>query len=297
MQRIARVRTAFGRRCNKQPRGARVCVLTRRLDHASAPRSQAHRRASSSGTAACDAIPVVDIGAWVDPQGRQECRHRVAAEWDAAMTRCGFAVITGHGVESRVTDALDASARKFFELPLAGKAVHGDPNVYGPEGYTCEGVEAVERSAAVSNRRRGDGDHSRPPAADVPPDPVESFVFQQPPPSAADAQHGRPMPSHPRDLVSAAREYWSAMDSVLESLHRLSAHALGQEPDFFQRPFAYPNRNSLRLAYYPSRAHNGVSRVASGTLLHWSLLITFVWSCHLQHRARSHGTVPTRITR
>ena len=211
---------------------------------------------ASSAGAGAEAIPVVDIGAWVSPSGDEERRRRVAAEWDAAMTRCGFAVITGHGVESRVTDALDATARRFFEQPLESKTRHGDANVYGPEGYTCEGVEAVERSAAVSNQRRNN-EGSRSDVQDVPPDPVESFVFQQPPPRDGDTGHGRPMPTQPPALMPSAREYWHAMDSVLATLHRLSAHVLGLEPTFFDTPFAYPNRNSLRLAYYPPRPHGG----------------------------------------
>ena len=64
-----------------------------------------------------DAVPVVDIGPFLDGSARE----RVAAEVAAACEDIGFLVVTGHGVPQALIDDLDSVSREFFDLPLDEK--------------------------------------------------------------------------------------------------------------------------------------------------------------------------------
>ena len=203
-------------------------------------------RAMSSAAGA--SIPVVDVSAWTHSESSADDQRIAAQAWDEAMKEFGFAIVVGHGVGEGTVAALDAVSRAFFSLPSYEKSRHGDSGVYGPEGYTRQGVEAVERSSSIKTPGTKERD-----AVEAPPDPVESFVFQAPPPPNLAGAGGRPLPRKPATLLPAAHAYWQSMDILLASLHRMSAAALGIDSDFFEEPYRYPNGNALRLAWYPSR--------------------------------------------
>jgi len=110
---------------------------------------------------------------------------------------------------------------------------------YGPYGnsrggYTPIGLEAVSRSL--------DG------TATIPPDAVESYVYNR--------QNCLEKTSEKRSMLSV--EYFTEMESLLKTLHRISATALGLENiDFFEDYYssqAPSSGNALRFAHYPPQS-------------------------------------------
>ena len=120
------------------------------------------------------AVPTVDISPFTAPaQHSDAARRAVGQEWDAAMTNVGFAMITGHGVDPGIVDALRRGAHSFFGGPADAKQRY----CYGPYGnplggFTSMGVEAVARSR---DDHGSDGGATQTTAL---PDLVESFVFK-----------------------------------------------------------------------------------------------------------------------
>ena len=120
------------------------------------------------------AVPTVDISPFTAPEAHtDDARRAVGQEWDAAMTNVGFAMITGHGVDPAIVDALRRGAHSFFGGPADAKQKY----CYGPYGnplggFTAMGVEAVARSR---DDHGSDGGATQTTAL---PDLVESFVFK-----------------------------------------------------------------------------------------------------------------------
>ena len=120
------------------------------------------------------AVPTVDISPFTAPEAHSDdARRAVGKEWDAAMTNVGFAMITGHGVDPSIVDALRRGAHSFFGGPADAKQRY----CYGPYGnplggFTGMGVEAVARSR---DDHGSDGGAKQTTAL---PDLVESFVFK-----------------------------------------------------------------------------------------------------------------------
>lgn len=66
-----------------------------------------------------DSLPVIDIGALV---GGADVPTAVASELHQACRQVGFFYVSGHGVDPKLIERLDVSARTFFALPEAEKA-------------------------------------------------------------------------------------------------------------------------------------------------------------------------------
>ena len=85
------------------------------------------------------AVPTVDISPFTAPaQHSDAARRAVGQEWDAAMTNVGFAMITGHGVDPAIVDALRQGAHSFFAGPADAKQKY----CYGPYGNPLGGFTA-----------------------------------------------------------------------------------------------------------------------------------------------------------
>ena len=184
-------------------------------------------------------VPTVDMAPFVDWAAHDDAARAAAAgAWDRAMSEVGFAFIVGHGVSEEVVGAMRRGALSFFAQDAAAKAAYSY-GAYGNPlgGYTGVGTEAVARS------RDGHGSDSGGGAAlkAAPPDLVESFIFKP-------REMTRPKPA---SLDAPGRVYHAALLGVLESLHKLTAAALGLPSTFFD-PFYDPSPEvSLRLAYCP----------------------------------------------
>jgi isopenicillin N synthase-like dioxygenase len=184
-------------------------------------------------------VPIVDISPFVNvPAHDDEARRIVAAEWDAAMTRVGFAIVIGHGVDPNIISELRDSAMNFFLQDEETKKSYN----HGPYGNPFGGYTGMN-SEAVSQTRDGHGsDGGGGNVGMVVPDLVESFVFK---PEST-------MPKPPL-LEKTGMAYHAALLQVLSSLHELTAASLGLPSDFFV-PYYEPHEPtavSLRLSYYP----------------------------------------------
>ena len=76
----------------------------------------------------------------------------VAATIDAALREVGFLLVTGHGVDPAVKDALFEQMRDFFALDRAAKEALAIGNSPCHRGYVGFGTEALEGGVG---RRRG----------------------------------------------------------------------------------------------------------------------------------------------
>ncbi|MFP5488091.1 MAG: isopenicillin N synthase family dioxygenase [Acidimicrobiia bacterium] len=79
-----------------------------------------HPRSDRSGGPS--ALPLIDVGALLDPGADDSAVDAVAREIDAACRSLGFFRITGHGISLDRFGALDAASRQFFALPDEAKA-------------------------------------------------------------------------------------------------------------------------------------------------------------------------------
>ena len=96
------------------------------------------------------AVPVIDISAY--RSGDTAARHRLAAEVDRICGEIGFMVISGHGVDPELIDAVEEISRAFFDLPLEEKMriVRPAPDV--TRGYMP--IKAEVLGAQPRRRRR-----------------------------------------------------------------------------------------------------------------------------------------------
>lgn len=83
-------------------------------------------------------IPVLDFGAW-HSDGLP--RARFVQALGASLSRYGFVVITGHGVDQAVIDRAFATAAEVFALPERAKHLYQHPECAFQRGYTPFGRE------------------------------------------------------------------------------------------------------------------------------------------------------------
>lgn len=198
--------------------------------HASKLGSVSHSSCAQPAT-----VPLIDISAFTEAPTDESTRSAVAAEWDAAMSDVGFAVINGHGVPARVISDLREAANDFFALDLAAKQQFTFGDYGNPDGgYTAVGSEAVARTRDDHGSDGGADWDSVAATADL----VQSFVFRAHAPT-------------PPSIMQAAIAYEKELKRVLQALHQLTATALKLPLDFFD-PYYSPHADvSLRLASYP----------------------------------------------
>ena len=93
--------------------------------------------APSTGSSPPSAVPIVDVAAFRHSPHPDSDPAAIAAAraMGEAFERCGFVVITGHGLPVELGDELYAKSAAFHDLPLATKIKcqnfipHGDENV------------------------------------------------------------------------------------------------------------------------------------------------------------------------
>lgn len=212
------------------------------------------------------ALATVDLSAYA-----REGNTTALAALDAALRDEGMVLIEGHGIPADVVADMGRTMATFFAQNIEVKRNFGDSRVYGPEGYTERGVEAVARS-------RG--------ATDAPPDAVESFTFSTPPADRETLQGIDP------ELVAAGRRYWEEMSRFLQVLHNATEDLLGLRRGFMSE-FYTPSTNVLRLARYPEvPMASDVFRYGEHTdYLTFTLLKVFDQAPGLQLRTRGGDLV------
>jgi isopenicillin N synthase-like dioxygenase len=220
-------------------RGEEACASG--LDAASAPDFPSID--ISPYAASAPDFPSIDIRPWLAPDDSPLAagRDASAASWDKAMREWGFARVTGHGVPPEEVDRLRQAALAFFDLPAERKRPFSSGGSYGPEGWTEIGIESVGRTATDAPGAKG---------AKAPPDLVENLVIRHKPPAHASELATRPkIPPH---LYDPLMSYWDRMETILRSLHAMSARALGQPASVFEDAYRNTTANALRFAHYPA---------------------------------------------
>lgn len=207
-------------------------------------------------------LPIIDLGAWVAGQlptsvnALSEEQKYVCRQWDDALSRDGFVVLVNHGIEEDTFDTLNMEARSFFARPLEER-MEFNHGAYGhPKGgYSPPGYEKVALSVIEGDQTEGATQEIK---KKVKFDPVENFVFTSRP-SAFEKPTTREPSACP---FNTADSYYQQAESLLRTLHYLSAASLGlSDITFFDRCYDMTradseglgkNGNALRLAHYPA---------------------------------------------
>ncbi len=181
-------------------------------------------------------IPVIDLVPWLsdDP----EARARTAAAVDAALSRAGFLLVTGHGVSLEMRESVRAAARAFFALPTEVKQRFSVG--VGGRGWLAKGAEANGYSEGT----------------ETPPDLKESWTVGADRPTG-DAEiddfwfrpNRWPTEEAPA-LQRTVEAYLARMQVVADEVLRLLAAALGEEPTFFTDRTRHPTY-TLNVNWYP----------------------------------------------
>ena len=194
------------------------------------------------GADARPAVPVIHIASYL--HGSAEDRARVAAEVNRACSEVGFFVVTGHGVDPQLTEALRGVSTAFFDLPEEEKRRYTS-NPGRTMGYVPMGRENL--AATLGKTRPADVkevfDICRP---DVPADeyytsPMGRRLFRP-----------YPWPDRPEQFREVWTQYYRTMERLAADMMRLFADALGLPSDYFadrtNRSVDY-----LRVINYPAQ--------------------------------------------
>lgn len=167
------------------------------------------------------------------PDGLNGAQRATVAAWGASMEEAGFAIIVNHGIPAELLRETFKAARHFFLESSQSDKLKFNHGPYGDPkgGFTAQGTEGVARSLAASTGSTG-----------APADLVESYVLNR----FAMAHPGL----HHAELHERGSAYAEAATKLMHLLHRLSAHALGVDPAFFD-VFHDEPANVLRFAHYP----------------------------------------------
>jgi isopenicillin N synthase-like dioxygenase len=188
-------------------------------------------------------VPVIDIGPFLagDPVGRKAIPQAIAR----ACEGIGFFTIVGHGVDRDLILAATASARQFFDLPPAEKAMVRSPDAALSRGYRGIGNEGLAGTRA----------------GQTPPDLKEVFHLG-PPDFPHDAYHTAPearpyfvddvWPLSPASFRANITAYYRAVERLGADIMRMFALALQLPEDFFADKI---NRHisALRIINYPEQ--------------------------------------------
>ncbi|MFJ9708542.1 isopenicillin N synthase family dioxygenase [Streptomyces sp. NPDC101234] len=180
-------------------------------------------------------IPTVDLRPWLD--GDEDGRRETARTVDAALRTAGFLLVTGHGVEDELRNAVREAARAFFALPPEVKAAY-EVKV-GGRGWLGPKAEANGYSEGT----------------ETPPDLKESLTFATHEPfddPAVNAEWYAPnvWPAEVPELRTLCAEYLERMAGLEKELLSLLGYALGLEPDFFSRHMDHPTYG-FNINWYP----------------------------------------------
>ena len=191
---------------------------------------------------AMTAVPVIDISAY--RSGDAVARRRLAEEVDRTCREIGFMVISGHGVDPELIDAVEEISRAFFDLPLEEKM-----RIVRPAPDVTRGYMPIKAEVLVRSR-----------GGNAPGDLNESLMIgpvdADGSPYYAAAEAGRHFapnlwPERPTGLREIYERYYRVMDTLAIDLMRLFALALGLPERHFD---ASVDRSisRLRVRNYPA---------------------------------------------
>ncbi len=182
-------------------------------------------------------LPLVDVGALVDPGSTPDARNEVGRALDAACRDSGFLLVTGHGIDPALRDALESQTRAFFDLPDAEKSriamVHA--------GSAWRGWFPVggELTSGVPDRKEG------------------IYFGTELDPSDARVAAGTPLhgpnlfPSQPSELRGTVLRWMDEVTALGQALLRGIALGLGVDEGWFARHMTADPTVLFRAFHYP----------------------------------------------
>jgi hypothetical protein len=89
-------------------------------------------------------LPCFDLSCFATGAEGSPARESLAGALDEALSRTGFFLVTGHGIEPRVRRAMFAAAEAFFSEPLEVKRRPAIGNSPAHRGYVRIGAESLD---------------------------------------------------------------------------------------------------------------------------------------------------------
>lgn len=189
-------------------------------------------------------IPVLDLAAsW---SGDSAARAVLAKQLGSACESLGFLVVTNHGIDASIMEALLSTSRGFFQMSEADKRHWMPPSPYIFRGYFPMKSSALAATLDV----------------ETPPDLCEVFAISRfEDPSVAQAAGMREeraaffAPNIWPDVDGfrvAWTSYYDAVEALARELMSLMALALGLEEDWFDDKIQQHISN-LVVNYYPAQ--------------------------------------------
>ena len=188
-------------------------------------------------------VPILDIAPY--RRGTAATKAQLVAEVDRACRDIGFLVITGHDVPLSLIARVEATSRRFFELPLAAKQALKRPKDDQVRGYSAVGNEGL--SYSLGKKAPGDLKES---FSVGPINPADDPYFNGP----AAGPHFAPnlWPMQIADFRDSWSEYFESMTALAADLMRIFALGLNLPEHFFDdkidrhismfRVLSYPNQ-------------------------------------------------------
>ena len=189
-----------------------------------------------------DRIPVIDLNRF--ETGDPTETKQAAQQLDQACREIGFLVITNHGVEASVQQALYDAGHAFFDMELDHKMTIRRPRDDQNRGYIPYGEETLARMHG----------------GDTPPDYKEVFAigpYDRPDDDYHSQDRSYPnfapnlWPSGPATLEPAMKRYFDDIDRLSRRMAGYFALALDLPVDWFADKLD-KHASQLRLLHYPA---------------------------------------------
>ncbi len=187
-------------------------------------------------------VPLIDIAPF--RTGVAAERQAVASAVDRACRDIGFLVISGHGIDPALIERTRATARAFFDLPLADKQRVARPETGVSRGYIGLHDESLARSRDPQAPGSDLNESLMIGPVDAPPTAV----------AASGGSHFAPnlWPGHPPELRVVWTDYYRAMGDLAATVMRIFAAALGKPETFFDDKIDH-HISRLRVRNYPAQ--------------------------------------------
>jgi isopenicillin N synthase-like dioxygenase len=184
-------------------------------------------------------LPCFDLSCFATGAEGSPARESLAGALDEALSRTGFFLVTGHGIEPGVRRAMFAAAAAFFAEPLEVKRRLAIGNSPAHRGYVGIGAESLDDTG------RGDAKESLDTGGEQGPDHPEVVA-------------GTPLfgpnqwPRTPGFREAWERYFAQAVEAAAR-VQRALAHALGLTDDDILAPPGGETMYHLRFIHYPSQ--------------------------------------------
>uniref|UniRef100_A0ACD5TUX0 Uncharacterized protein n=1 Tax=Avena sativa TaxID=4498 RepID=A0ACD5TUX0_AVESA len=181
-----------------------------------------------SAGAAIAPIPVIDLGRLSRPDTDGGAAEE-AAKLRSALETWGFFMVTNHGIESSLMDAMMNVSKEFFQKPPEEKQKYSnlmDGKRFRLQGYRSEMLKSEGRALDWSERL----------SLQVEPEEARKLEL---------------WPNHPESLRDVLIKYATKTKIIRDLILRAMANILGLDEDYFVNRITTKAKALARLGYYP----------------------------------------------